>query len=95
MSLLFVQEINKNLKQKILVVDDSICTGDSLSNIKKQLAEMYNDKYEFIYLTIFATRESQNKIDIFKYLYNILIYLPNLNYIISHLVISKLKKTST
>ena len=56
---------NNNSKQKILIVDDSICTGNAISKVKEQLSQMDKDKYEFIYLTIFATKESQNKIDIF------------------------------
>lgn len=52
--------------KKILVIDDSICSGNAIATVKDRIANAKLDnKFNFIYSAIFATIESKDKIDIY------------------------------
>lgn len=50
--------------QRILIVDDSICTGNSLQRTKEKLKKIKSD-YEYIFMAIFAMPESTSKVDLY------------------------------
>lgn len=52
--------------KKILVTDDSICSGKAIAKIKERIAKAkFDNKFKFVYSAIFATTESKDKIDIY------------------------------
>lgn len=51
---------------KILVVDDSIHSGNSLIKVKQKLAKIIaEDKYELLFAAVFSTEQSADKVDIY------------------------------
>ncbi len=52
--------------KKILVTDDSICSGKAIAKIKDRIAKAkFDNKFKIVYSAIFATTESKDKIDIY------------------------------
>lgn len=56
---------NKNNKN-IIVIDDSVCTGKALAKTKSKITKAnLENKFNFTYSAVFATKESKDKVDIF------------------------------
>ena len=54
----------KNKKQKVLIVDDSIHSGKSIEEVKKQITNNLNlNQYDIQYCAIYALKKSKNKVD--------------------------------
>lgn len=58
-----IQHINRN-QQKILIVDDSICSGNALTKIKREISQI-NTGHLFLYYAVFSTLESKHKVDFY------------------------------
>ena len=60
-----IHKKNSSIK-KILIVDDSIRTGESLKSVQKKLEKLDNIKsYDIKFLAIFSTKESRKLVDIY------------------------------
>ncbi|WP_295073180.1 phosphoribosyltransferase family protein, partial [uncultured Fibrobacter sp.] len=58
--------INNSNEKKIIVIDDSVCTGKALTKVKSKITKAnLGSKYNFTYSAVFATKESKDKVDIF------------------------------
>jgi len=57
-----LNESVKNGQKKVLIVDDSIFSGNALARTKRKL-ENINRNYEIIFLSVFALEESKNYVD--------------------------------
>lgn len=53
---------NSKYPQKILIVDDSICSGTALEKIKQSISK-YHTNQIFLYYAVFSTPEAKNKVD--------------------------------
>lgn len=51
--------------KNVLIVDDSVNTGNALIKAKEELSKIDISKYNIQYLAIFATEDSQDKVDYF------------------------------
>lgn len=52
--------------KKILIVDDSICSGKALNKTKQKLTDLpQKDNFSILFAAVFATEESRDKVDIF------------------------------
>lgn len=59
----FIQESNVN---KVLIVDDSICSGNALKKVTEKVKNStISSEISILYAAIFATSESKDKIDIY------------------------------
>lgn len=60
------QFIDKSISKTILVVDDSICTGNALSKAKDKLSHLIEkNDFTFYFSAIYSSPEAKEKIDIF------------------------------
>lgn len=58
-----IQHINKD-PQKILIVDDSICSGNALKKIKQEIKRIKTNQ-TFLYYTVFSTPEAKHEVDFY------------------------------
>ena len=59
------RDIRKN-GNKVLIVDDSINTGDSLKLTKEKLKNKYGEKYDnLVFYVVYATEKSKSSVDIY------------------------------
>ncbi|MCF0124965.1 MAG: phosphoribosyl transferase [Clostridia bacterium] len=56
--------IESSILKKILIIDDSVSSGNALNIAKKKIAELQKS-YSFIFSAIYAQRDSLSKVDIF------------------------------
>ncbi len=50
--------------KKILVVEDSVASGESITRCKKKLSEL-NDSFEIVYLAVYVVADKKDLVDIF------------------------------
>ncbi len=50
--------------QKILIVDDSVCSGNALAKIKQEINKLDTGQ-KFLYYAVFSTLESRDKVDFY------------------------------
>ena len=61
----FLEQFKQKDKLKILVVDDSISTGNAMNRVKTKLKQYDSSKYEFIFCTVFATKQCKNMVNFY------------------------------
>ena len=60
----YFESKNKGEKKKVLVVDDTVFTGESKKRTKEQLKK-FEDEYEFIFLVVYLEGYAKDTIDIY------------------------------